>query len=361
MDIKRKTQHLANIDLFQSFSESELKQFAEDVKEVTFAAGEQIFREYDPGTDMYILLEGSIKICKNNRFITLIEPVDYVGEMSILENKPRSATAIALTPVSLLLITTAQFKKYLTNQPSSLVSMMKTLSRRIRKDTELISEEFQKANILIHDMRNRLSAFILLNLIKDDTPADQIKNYLKIMQNSCADLSTMMDEALANAKRLKFIQAPETMSLNELVDDLLQAEFTLHEALKEKNIRTDIPSDLPCFSFPKNDIRRVLTNLVINAGQASKPGAEILIQAQYNNGEITVSVADEGGGIPANLHGKIFAPHFTTKKEGSGLGLASCKDIIEIKHKGRLNFQSSKKGTTFTFSIAVPKSDHFSL
>jgi signal transduction histidine kinase len=274
--------------------------------------------------------------------------------MSILENKPRSATATALTPVHLLKISTSQFAEYLASQPHSLVSMMKTLSKRIRKDTELISAEFQKANILIHDMKNRLTAFLLLNLFKDAALSAKSKRYLELMRHSYADLAGMMDEALANAKRQTFVRLGEETSIKDLIDELLHTEFILHEALQGKNIRAEIPPDLPKLPVPQNDLRRVLTNLVINAGQASQVGSEIYIQATHQDKEVTLSVTDKGCGIPAELYLKIFEPNFTTKSDGNGLGLASCRDIIENRHKGRLSFESSDSGTTFSFSLPLP-------
>jgi signal transduction histidine kinase len=354
MDIQSKIEYLSGLDLFHSFSNEDIKRFAEETDEVTYPAGKQIFQEGDAGSDMYILLAGSIRIFKGNRFITVIEPVDYVGEMSILEKRPRSATATALTPVHLLRITSSQFEKFLANQPLSLVSMMKTLSTRIRKDTELISEEFNRANILIHDMRNRLSAFLLLDYIKGEHFSKKTIQYFKIMRHSYSDLAGMMDEALANAKRLKYIPTHEKISVNLLVDDLLHSEFILHEALQGKSILTDIPPDLPELCLPPNDLRRVLTNLVINAGQASKPGSEIYLKAEHRNGEIKISVTDTGCGIPEKFRLKIFEPHFTTRKEGNGFGLASCKEIVEKDHHGRLEFQTSPQGTTFIFSLPLP-------
>lgn len=351
MDFKSRAEHLAGIDLFRAFSEEELLSFAEDTNEVTFKAGEQIFGENDQGSDIYVVLEGSVKISKGSRFITEIQPIDYLGEMAILENKPRSATATAITPAHLLQITGSQFQRFLTKHPSSLVPIMKTLSGRVRKDTELISAEFEKANILIHDMRNRLSAFLLLNLIDKKPLSDKEQKYINIMKHSYADLSTLMEEALANAKRLKYTHANGNSSIAVIVDELHQTEISLHEALKDKKVVIDVPSDLPELRVPPGDIRRVLTNLVINAGQASDPGSEIHISARRKDVEIEVSVADFGHGIPVNLQSKIFQPHFTTKGDGNGFGLASCKDIIENKHNGRISFHSTEKGTTFTFRL----------
>ncbi len=353
MDLQSRKKCLAQIDLFQSFSDDELSKFAENVTEINLGQGESIFVEGDQGSNMYILLDGTVQIFKNKRFITKLTPIDYLGEMAIIEQKPRSATATAITSVHLLEISRELFKNYLSCQPLSLVSMMKTLSRRIRSDTELMAKEFQQANILIHDMRNRLSAFLLIDLIKDENLSDDSKRFLRIMKDSGNDLSVMMDEAMANAKRLKYEQLPTKSSLNSLLLELQNSEFALHESLQDKNIHLNLDPDLKDFYFYQIDVRRVLTNLAINAGQASPAMSDIQITTNEKDGFVEIFIGDHGSGIPAEIQSKIFEPHFTTKSNGNGLGLASCKEIIENKHHGKLSFDTSKQGTTFFFTLPL--------
>ena len=100
MDINQRIECLAAIDLFASFTEDELRIFAEKIEEVHFPQSKEIFEEGTLGHDMYVLLEGSLKIFKNNRTIRVISPIDYVGEMAIIEDKPRSATVISNTAVT---------------------------------------------------------------------------------------------------------------------------------------------------------------------------------------------------------------------------------------------------------------------
>ena len=141
MDVQDRIKCLRETDLFEPFSEDELLDFAKNVTEVHLAPGEVLFYEGASADDMYVIIEGSIRIYKESRSITTIKAVDYIGEMAIIETKPRSATVEAIESSLLLQITLEQFQKYFSKQPVSLVSMMRTLSQRIRKDTELIAEE----------------------------------------------------------------------------------------------------------------------------------------------------------------------------------------------------------------------------
>jgi len=71
-----------------------------------------------------------------------------------------------------------------------------------------------------------------------------------------------------------------------------------------------------------------------------------------NNGTLPVGITDKGCGIPEDVQGYLFKDTLTTKKDGNGLGLLSCKDIIETNHQGKLWFETeSGKGTTFHFTL----------
>ena len=84
--------YLSSLDLFHHFSEEELYEFfADNVEELRVPAGEVLCREGSPGDDMYILLAGELKITKGTKFITTIQAVEYIGEMALIEAKPRSA------------------------------------------------------------------------------------------------------------------------------------------------------------------------------------------------------------------------------------------------------------------------------
>ncbi len=354
MDSPKRIALLKGIDLFHSFSTAELASFAETIEELDFPADTVLFAEGAPGQDMFILLEGALQIFKDKRAITTIHPVDYVGEMAIIENKPRSATVISNTPVRLFRITSNQFNKYLASQPKSLVTLMQTLSQRIRNDTEQLAQEYEKANILIHDMRNAMSAFVLLDLMADDSLSAEQKRYIDLLKRGRRDMSTMMDEAMANAKRLQFAKRLELNSLPALVNDLA-ATLPCHPDLRDKQIVIESTTPIPEFSFNRLDISRVITNLVINAGQASTAHDSILIKVATIDGQAVLEVSDHGAGMSKAIQDRIFLPHFTTKANGSGLGLASCKKIIETYHGGTITVHS-QEGAGSTFRIALPLS-----
>jgi len=353
MDIKERIDLLRQIDLFQSFDDSELRGFATAIEELEFPEETILFSEGTPGQDMFILLEGALQILKGKRAITTLRPVDYVGEMAIIEEKKRSATVICSTPVRLFRITSGQFKRYLSAQPQSLVALTKTLSQRIRNDTRQLAEEYEKANILIHDMRNAMTAFLLFDLMANAPLTAEQSHYLSLLQKSRRDLNTMMEEALANAKRLQFSKHLEQNSLPSLVKDLA-ATLARHPDLHSKPILIEQDAPIPDFPFNRVDIGRVLSNLVINAGQASPEQGTIRIRLDTRPGQAIVEVTDQGSGIAEGIRDQIFLPHFTTKANGCGLGLASSKEIIENRHGGTITVHSAEgAGTTFRLTLPL--------
>jgi signal transduction histidine kinase len=357
MDINERLQCLKGIDLFASFVEKDLQKFAENLTTVKLQPGEILFVEGDPGHDMFILMEGALRIVKNGRTITVTEAVDYVGEMAIIEEKPRSATVEAIDPCTLLKITYNDFENLFARQPASLVSLMKSLSRKIRVDTERIANDLKRVSILVHDMKNLLTNFLLFEvLIREIPEGSRAHRHLTTMLESSRHLATMMDEALAQDKNRHQPYPVSSNSLPELLLDLSESEFCLHSDIKDKNIKISINKTLPDFQFNKLDIRRVLANLTLNAAQASKAGDTIEIEADQCEDAIIIKVKDHGTGIPRRLLNRIFQAHFTTKSNGNGLGLASCKQIIEEKHHGQLACTSTPdEGTVFTVTLPLER------
>ena len=101
---------------------------------------------------------------------------------------------------------------------------------------------------------------------------------------------------------------------------------------------------------------RVFVNLFLNAAQANPQGAEVEIGAACAGGIVTLTVADNGPGIPANLLPKIGEPLFTTKSFGTGLGIPAVEQIV-VQHGGHLDI-ASEFGAGATFTINLPVTPH---
>ncbi len=131
-------------------------------------------------------------------------------------------------------------------------------------------------------------------------------------------------------------------SLQQLMQPTLdQKNIDMEIILKDTHLQLDIDASL---------IEQVLINLVVNGIEAVKDTSEarIVLNAYLaTNKKVTIKVADNGAGMPAEVVDKIFIPFFTTKKNGSGIGLSLCKQIMML-HRGNIQVQSVEgKGTAF--------------
>lgn len=111
---------------------------------VAYAEGDFVFHEGDLGTEMFIIQEGKVEILKqagkNERHVALLSQGDFFGEMSVLEDLPRTATARAASEVKLLKINGTTFDQMLRRNPEIAVRMMRKLSRRLRETDRLLRE-----------------------------------------------------------------------------------------------------------------------------------------------------------------------------------------------------------------------------
>ncbi len=154
----------------------------------------------------------------------------------------------------------------------------------------------------------------------------------------------------------------EPTDLVRIIDDalvLLERELSKYRISVERQFET-----VPEVWASGNQIQQVLLNLIVNARQAMPTGGRVLIRLHEDtaSGTVDLTVRDTGMGIPPDKLPKIFDPFFTTKsgpdesgKGGTGLGLASCREIIEAHH-GRIRVESSLgKGTAFIIKLPIAK------
>jgi signal transduction histidine kinase len=140
--------------------------------------------------------------------------------------------------------------------------------------------------------------------------------------------------------------------LTTLFSSTENIEVHLHLHKKELMINAD-----------KTQINRLFTNLLQNAIQSvpDTRSAMVIIATSTNDGELVITVKDNGKGIPAEMLSKIFTPNFTTKSSGTGLGLAMCKGIVE-KSNGTIWFETTEDvGTTFFVKLPYAAVDTYTL
>jgi PAS domain S-box-containing protein len=144
----------------------------------------------------------------------------------------------------------------------------------------------------------------------------------------------------------------ELVDLNEIAGEmlaLLRNEASRHSI----SLRTELAPQLPQITGDRVQLQQVLMNLILNGIEAMTDGAgELIIRSQSTEDEfLLISVSDTGVGLPSENLDKIFNAFYTTKPEGTGMGLAISRSIVEA-HGGRLwTTANAERGATFHFTL----------
>jgi signal transduction histidine kinase len=118
------------------------------------------------------------------------------------------------------------------------------------------------------------------------------------------------------------------------------------------SLRADLSADLPAVTADRVQVQQVLLNLMVNGIEAmQQAGGELTVKSERRAAELLLSVSDTGVGLPVEKQGAIFDAFFTTKPQGSGMGLTISRTIVQ-SHGGRLWPMTGKgRGTTFCFTL----------
>lgn len=131
-----KTDVLKKVPLFSNLSQRQLNLIAKHADEVELKAGKVLAKQGELGLEFLLLVEGGARVQRNGKVIARLTAGDFFGEMSLIDGKPRSATVIAETPVTLLAIHRRSFNYLLDTIPGMTRKILATLCERLRKADE---------------------------------------------------------------------------------------------------------------------------------------------------------------------------------------------------------------------------------
>jgi CRP/FNR family transcriptional regulator, cyclic AMP receptor protein len=127
----KKVEALKRAPLFEGLSRKELVQLARLTDDVEIPAGRVLCREGDRGREFFVLVEGKVDVARNGRGMAALGAGDFVGEISLLESTPRTATVTAQTPVRFFVLTPKDFQEMLDENPSVERKVLRALARRV--------------------------------------------------------------------------------------------------------------------------------------------------------------------------------------------------------------------------------------
>jgi len=195
---------------------------------------------------------------------------------------------------------------------------------------EKLSSIGELSSRLAHDIKNPLTVIkVSLDVIKAKNPnlqPDDLKKFERInaaMYRITHQIDNVLD--FIKGKPMKFVKHP--------IKDIL--ESVLADLPKSDKITVEIVSEDAEIECDFEAMKVILINLAVNAMQAIEGMGEIKITSKVRGDKVTIQVENNGPSIPEDKLEKIFEPLYTTKEEGTGLGLASCKSLVE-QHNGRI-------------------------
>jgi PAS domain S-box-containing protein len=229
-------------------------------------------------------------------------------------------------------------------------------ARRIEDEIELsrrISASGRVTRGVAHEVKNPINAIVLhlqllRNKMKELDP--DTSRHVDIIDSEIHRLDRVV-QILVDFTRPRDLRLEDT-DLRLLLDEvsLLAAPDAAQHGVK---VVRELPEHPISVKVDIDFIKQAILNVVLNGVQAMPDGGTLTIAAQCSDGTVITEVRDQGTGIPGDVQEKIFELYFTTKKEGSGIGLAQAYQIMQW-HYGSVDFESVEgKGTTFRLRLPL--------
>ncbi|MBC7793578.1 MAG: hypothetical protein H7Z43_07705 [Clostridia bacterium] len=211
-----------------------------------------------------------------------------------------------------------------------------------------------------HEIRNPLSAIGLnaellqdeVDAIADDAKRHEAKSMLTAIAGEIERLTTVTESYLRMARLPR--PSLQESDLNQLVGDLFSM---LGEEMKAHNIDVvlELASPAPHVLVDPGQLRQGMLNVVRNAREAMPLGGKMRVRTGRSNGHATFEVADEGAGISPESRGRVFEPFYSTKENGTGLGLSLTHQIIS-EHGGNIELsQNDPHGLCLRVTLPMPQ------
>lgn len=357
--------------MFNGIEESVVEELTKDLDRIKLPKGESIIAEHTRGDNLYLICRGRVEITKDLSSpetpvaqLTVLEPGDFFGEMSIVDDEPRSAGVIAIEDVELLVIPRDKFSAIAFSQPMVMYNLIRTMTCRLRdtntRFVELAEQMISKnrlmaigmaASKIIHDIKTPLTVIVLTaQLIESIFPGSSEFTESIVKQTKLVD--QLVREILDFAKGHEVEPIIQQVDLDNFFKEIID---TYGHALQGREIvMTSMNTVSDTVYFDGAKIRRVILNLIKNSSEAIPEGGTITLSSRLQSGWLQISVIDNGPGVPDSIKENLFKPFVSEgKPHGTGLGLAICQKLVN-EHRGRLEYVPMQTSGA-RFDIRLPQ------
>lgn len=385
---------IKNTEMFEDFTDAEINIFAKYAHPYHIDKGMPILKEGDVDCYMCIVTKGVVDIYRESSDgsrvkISAVNQGQSIGEMSLLDGLPNSATAIAATECSVVLISKKHMMTLTQEHPEVgilfLWKLGEFMSLRLRCTSGMLADTtIHKASLKVsrdearqsshrkstflsgmsHELRTPLNAIIgyteLLKEIEEESGRDDCKHDLDKILSAGKHLleliNNVLDLSKVEAGKMEVYQ--EKFELLPFLDDIQHTVLPLVH--KNKNhLALIVETDCDVICIDKVKLKQVLLNLLSNASKFTHNGKiEFKISDHVEHGWLIFSIADNGKGMTSNEISQLFIPfsqaNVNIQREfgGTGLGLSISQRLTEIM-QGEIMVES-EVGKGSTFKVRLP-------
>jgi len=273
-----------------------------------------------------------------------------IGTLSV---EPHGAAISGETKVAL---------EFLCDQLPGALDLCRLIEEKLRLERELAERERlalvgQMAASISHNLKNPLGSMKTILQVQMENPElpEPIRGETKMVLEEIGRLSTKLNQLLQFSRpAVRGGSVAGNCEARVVVEEV--AGVLSHEAEKRGvKLQTKISGNNAKVAATAEALHDILSNLVVNALEATPRGGRVVVAADSNDGECVLAVEDDGPGIPAALQEKILQPFFTTKSQGTGLGLAIVARRV-AESGGKMNCESPMRdghGTRFRVTLPV--------
>ena len=258
------------------------------------------------------------------------------------------------------------FKRLICDEKNYVDGYIKEITDAIKKETRLRRSESlasmtTMAAGVAHEIKNPLAAMAIhTQLLRKcfhkygSGNSQLIDKYLSIIEEEIDHLNKIAVDFLFAVKPLEVELKKD--DINSIISDVIS--FLEPEAIEKKiTLSVSLSSFLPTIMLDSHLVKQVFLNLFQNAFAAMPNGGTLTVKSKINGDYVSVYISDNGIGIEKDKLSKIFEPYYTTKANGTGLGLTLVYKIIK-EHNGEIHVSSTpNKGTTFVLDFPIPISE----
>jgi len=357
--------------LFCDLEPADLERVRKMTRQMSFAANQSIFKEGDDGDGFFLVKEGLVQIQAKMTYgdlkvLSRIGPGEIFGEMAVLDNQPRSASAVAEEPTTVYFISRTELDGLMDRTPRIAAALVREISRRLRQfnrhyvrevlESERLALVGRFASSIVHDLKNPLNIIgISADMACMPTATEESRQVSTVrIRKQVERISDMVNELL------EFTQGSHTNVIMALVDykafvEQLIEEIQPEAALKSVSIRYANRPPAVMLRIDPQRLSRVFHNLISNAADAMATGGIVQLSFSQNGKEVVTDLQDSGKGIAPEIYDHLFQAFATYgKANGTGLGLSICKKIVQ-DHHGRIYARNADGGgALFGFSLPIP-------